>query len=530
MSLLRHGRVVLVLAGLLSAILPATVQAQDPPPATPIKHFIVMMQENHSFDNYFGQYPGVSLFSLAPGAADLEPGPVPNALHQAFRQHHRPLTAQARVEAGPAPEQWMVVDGNVKYAIKAENQALNVYSAADGIPPEECMEIDPKKPDPDSCIRPFHLDSTVLRTPPDPRRTFDLQYRGGEVDGFIDAFKKQGRDLRTAQTVMGYYTDAEVPFYWNLADQYVLFDNFFSSGNGGSVQNHLYWVAAAPGADDEQIPPEGWGDLPTIFDRLEAKNISWKFYVEDYDTTMNFRTPAGVGRTSQIVRAPLLAFARFVDTPELAGRIVDLSTYYDDLRKGTLPAVAYIVSAGASEQPPSPLHPGQRLVKNLLNALMKSTAWNNSAFVLSYDRAGGWYDHVKPPQVDAHGLGFRVPALLVSPYARQGHINSTPLDFTSLLRFIEDNYDLQPLTERDKNANSIVSAFDFQQPPRAPEIVPTARPTPPKPEPRRAAIYGAYSGALIVAGLIVAWAKLRTRRPRQRTLPPGPRLPQDDAA
>ena len=98
-----------------------------------------------------------------------------------------------------------------------------------------------------------------------------LQYRGGEMDGFIDAFKKQDRDLKTSQAVMGYYTDADIPFYWNLADQFVLFDHFFSSGHGGSVQNHLYWVAAAPGSAAEQIPPQGWGDLPTIFDRLEAK-------------------------------------------------------------------------------------------------------------------------------------------------------------------------------------------------------------------------------------------------------------------
>ena len=456
---LRHSRVVLALIGLLGAVLPTTTWANDPPPTTPIKHFIVMMQENHSFDNYFGLYPG-----------------------------------------------------------------------ANGIPQDACIPPDPDDPQ-SPCEKPFHLFSNVLRSPPDSRDTFDLQYRDGDMDGFIQAFLKQGRDLNSAQAVMGYYTDADVPFYWNLADQYVLFDNFFSSGKGGSVQNHLYWVAAAPGTDDEQIPVEGWGDLPTIFDRLDAAKISWKFYVEDYDTTMNFRTPAGVGRTSQIVRVPLLAFARYVDKEDyIKQHVVDLSQYYQDLRDGALPAVAYIVSAGSSEQPPSPLHPGQRLVKNLLNALMESTAWSSSAFVLTYDQSGGWYDHVEPPQVDDYGPGFRVPALLVSPYARQGRIDSTQLDFTSLLRFIEDNYKLDSLTERDQNAKSIAPAFNFTQAPRAPKIVPTARPTPPKSEPRRIAIYGAYSGALIVAGLIVAWAKLRTRRPRQRPLPPGPRLPQDDAA
>jgi phospholipase C len=161
---------------------------------------------------------------------------------------------------------------------------------------------------------------------------------------------------------------------------------------------------------------------------------------------------------------------------------------------------------------------------------MQSAAWDSSAFVLTYDQSGGWYDHVPPPRVDAHGYGFRVPALLVSPYARAGHIDRTQLDFTSLLRFIEDNYGLAPLTERDAKANSIAPAFDFISPPRAPEIIPTARPAPPRPEPRRIAIYGAYSGALIIAGLIVAWAKLRTRRPGQRPVPPGPRTRQDGVA
>jgi phospholipase C len=460
MSRFRYRGLILALIGLLGVILPPATrvagQAAAPAPKTPIKHLIMMMQENHSFDNYFGTYPG-----------------------------------------------------------------------ADGIPANTCMPFDPTGEQSTTCVRPYHLDNPALRVPANSSRTFARQYNGGQMDGFISALRQAGRDT---PAVMGYFTDDDVPFYWNLADQYVLFDRFFSAGNGGSVQNHLYWVAASPGGADEQIPTEGWGDLPTIFDRLEAQGISWKFYVEDYDAEMTFERPAGVGRTSQVVRVPLLAFARYVHDPAMMSHIADLNTYYDDLRKGTLPAVSYVVAAGSSEQPPAPLHAGQRLVKGLLNALMQSTAWDSSAFVLTYDQSGGWYDHVAPPRVDANGYGFRVPALLVSPYARAGQVDHTQLDVTSLLRFIEDNYGLPSLTARDAQAQSILGAFDFSQPPRPPVIVAMTRPAPPAPEPRRAAIFGMYGGALLGATLIIAWAALRTRRPRRRIAVRAPRPSQDGAA
>ncbi len=118
---------------------------------------------------------------------------------------------------------------------------------------------------------------------------------------------------------------------------------------------------------------------------------------------------------SQVIWVPLLNFDRFIDDPTLASHIVDLSQYYVDLRKGTLPAVSYIVPSGTSEHPPEYPATGERQVKNLVQELMRSSVWNSSAFMLLYDDWGGWYDHVVPPQVDAYGYGLRVPALLVSP-------------------------------------------------------------------------------------------------------------------
>ncbi len=137
---------------------------------------------------------------------------------------------------------------------------------------------------------------------------------------------------------------------------------------------------------------------------------------------------------------------------------------------------------------------------------MRSSAWDSSAFMVTYDDWGGWYDHVLPPQVDEHGYGMRVPAFMVSPYAKRGHIDSTILDFTSILKFIEDNWNIEPLAERDANANSFITAFDFAQPPREPAFLPFERVIPEqRTEPRRIVIYAAYGGALLLAAFLFIW-------------------------
>ena len=140
---------------------------------------------------------------------------------------------------------------------------------------------------------------------------------------------------------------------------------------------------------------------------------------------------------------------------------------------------------------------------------MRSDAWGTSALMVTYDDWGGWYDHVSPPVVDEHGYGFRVPAFLVGGYARHGHIESTTLDYTSILRFIEDNWNLEPLAERDRNAASIAGAFDFTRPPRRPEFISFERsPLGSTAEPRREILYAAYGAALAIGLLAIAYAAL----------------------
>jgi phospholipase C len=134
---------------------------------------------------------------------------------------------------------------------------------------------------------------------------------------------------------------------------------FFATARYGNRTNRSFWVSAAPEPPGGETRPGGYGDGPTIFDRLEAAGVSWKFYVEDYNPAETFRAASPMDPASQTVRVPLLNYPRFVDRPELREHIVDLSQYYRDLVQGTLPAVAYISSSGSSEVPPARSQPAR---------------------------------------------------------------------------------------------------------------------------------------------------------------------------
>jgi phospholipase C len=279
----------------------------------------------------------------------------------------------------------------------------------------------------------------------------------------------------------------------------------------------MYWVSGTSGGARSESVPTGGFDLPTIFDRLEERGVSWKFYVQNYDSEITFRNPGLGERSSQVLSVPLLGFRRFLDTPRLRRKIVDLDRYFEDLQQGTLPSVAYIVPSGPSEHPPGRIQAGQRFVRSLITALKRSSYWKSSAFMWTYDHWGGWYDHVRPPRVDASGYGFRVPALLVSPYAKRGHVDSTTLDFTSILKFIERNWRLRPLASRDRRAKTFTSAFDFEAQPRPPRLLSLDRASAGRAkEPRRPVIYAAYSLALVVAGLTVTMALRPSSRRRRK--------------
>lgn len=384
---------------------------------------------------------------------------------------------------------------------------FGTYPGAQGIPADACQALILNRPQ-SGCVRPFPLHGTTPAPLEPGASVINAQLDDGKLDAFVAAYAAQGRDGTAA---MGYYDQRDLPYYWNLARRYVLFDDFFAPVPFGYRTNRAYWVAAArepAGAD--RVSANGYGDQLTIFDRLEAAGVSWKFYVQDYQPAETFRTRTASDPATQTVRVPLLNYPRFVDDPGLRGHIVDLDQYYRDLAGGTLPAVAYVASSGSSERSARSIAAGQNLVRSMVTQLMVSRFWSSSALMVSYDGSGGWYDHVVPPL----GLGLRVPALLVSPYARHGQVNHTQLDHTSALAFIERNWRVAPLTARDAAANNLLGAFDFTAPPRGAEIVSMTEPTEHAPLVRVGLIYGWYGGAAVLAlALIVtaAWVSARRR-------------------
>jgi phospholipase C len=432
-------RCAIALAALTAAFAaPASVAARTVP-TTPIRHIVVLMQENHSFDNYFGTYPGA------------DGPPAGTCLPKSF-----------------------------------QNSALG-------------------------CSSPAHVGGHAVLGLGNNPALFAAQLHGGKMDGFAAAYRV-GRGLAGLPRPLGYYDARDLPYAWNLAARYVLFDHFFSSAGGGSVWNHMFAISATPGnRAADQLPPGGFPDTPTIFDRLESAGIPWRYYVNDYDPTYTIASPGRGARTSQLLQVPLLAMPRFVQSPQLASNIVDMKQFFQDAQAGRLPAVSYIAPGGVSEHPPGKLVAGQTFVRSVVNELMRSPDWKSTAFVLTYDSWGGWYDHVRPPVVDRYGYGFRVPTLLVSPYAKPGAIDHQTLDFTSILRFIEDNWRLAPLASRDANARSIASAFDFSAPPRAPAFVSMTRTLPPAATAHTRVVYWAYGGAVMLALVLIA-AALATRR------------------
>jgi phospholipase C len=433
-----------LLSLLVSGMGTVDAAAREPSAArTPIQHFIVLMQQNHTFDNYFGTFPG-----------------------------------------------------------------------ADGIPPYTCMPSNFSDERTNTCVKPFHIENYPVIDMPHNSNVFESDYNGGKMDGFVRSIRSFNLDGSLA---MAYYDYRDISYYWGLAKQYVLFDRYFSSAHAGSVPNRMFWIAGQPGTMNNNIPADGFGDMQTIFDRLEAQGISWKFYVANYDPNLTYRSIASLTYLPpQVQWVPVLSFARFIDDPKYSSHIVDLSQYYKDVQNNTLPAVAYVtLQGGISEHPTTDIRQGVRVVKSMIQALMESDSWWSSAFLITYDEGGSWYDHVAPPQVDDYGYGFRVPALLISPYARQGYVDHTVLDHTSSLKFIEQNWGVPPLSTRDAAADSFIWAFDFSEA-RSPVFIPFTSEAPvPTKEASRPAIYLSYGSGLVFAAIMITFAALREPRRRR---------------
>ena len=400
----------LVLSLALSISANAGAAAQSPVPAgmEKVQHVVWIIQENRSFDHYFGTFPG-----------------------------------------------------------------------AEGIPPDTCLDVLPGSA---RCVKPFHM--------PTPMPACDLAheweiaqaaYDHGAMDGFVWA---EGSSF-----TMGYLDGSDIPNYWDYARHYALADRFFSSLTGPSMPNHLYTVAAQSGglitnvcSRDHELEelerdtddPDGFS-FASMVNLLIHGDISWKYYVETPKVTPKVDDPCHVyyPQPQQLgLWNPLPGFKSVRDDPKLMSHLVNLTEYQQDLEKGTLPQVSWIIpDFQDSEHPPEPVDQGMWYVTNLVNELMKSPYWASSVVFLTWDDYGGFYDHVPPPQVDAFGYGPRVPLLIISPYAKPGYITHQTGDFTSLLRFIEERFQLRYLTARDHFASDMTDAFDFSQAPNQPLVI-----------------------------------------------------------
>ena len=334
--------------------------------------------------------------------------------------------------------------------------------------------------------RPLRI-GTDQRVPGDIPHCYNcsiVAWNGGQMDQF-----DQGPLGDWAYT---YLTQDMLPNYWHWAEHNVLFDNFFAAAQGPSFPNHLYTIAAQSGGakdnprrkgffsntfgcdapdqqlvevfdsegDSEFVPP--CFDFLTEGDLLNRADILWAHY-------------SATEKQRGYIWSAYSAIRRYREDPELWARHMrPVDRVLDDIAAGALPPVSWITPRfELSEHPEYNFCHGENWSTEVINAIMESPIWKETAIFLVWDDYGGFYDHVPPPQVDEFGFGFRVPMMVISPYARQGVVSSELGELSSVLRFMEDNYYLDRyLTDRDRNATPLLSAFDFEQEPREPDPLP----------------------------------------------------------
>src|SRR5438445_244633 len=275
-------------------------------------------------------------------------------------------------------------------------------------------------------------------------------YDGGKNDLFAAVAEPLEPDLGNIS--VGYYDYRQLAYYWSFANNFTLADRYFSSMLGPTDPNRLYSIAGDAGGLWTN-PIGGWGvDVPTIFDQLAGRGISWRYY----GTTNGFET------------AVPLQLPHIAANPALSSNVVQLATIGSDIAYGNLPSVTFIDPNGflpsdieIDEHPPGDVTVGVAWTAGLIKSIMASPVWPSCALFLTWDESGGFYDHVPPPQVDEWGYGFRVPMIVVSPFAKRGFIDHDIMDHTSILKFIARNWSLPPLTPREANATDMMSAFAF---------------------------------------------------------------------
>jgi phospholipase C len=414
-----------------------------------IRHIVIIMQENRSFDNYFGTYPG-----------------------------------------------------------------------ADGIPlrhgqPAVCIP-DPRR---HRCVKPYHDRRDYNYGGPHDAKADLADINRGKMNGFIAEQEKAMAachcgTVTPPNDVVGYHTGKEIPNYWTYARDFVLQDHMFEANASWSLVSHLYLVSLwsayckrhAPSSCRSALQTPGnpprWGPHPAskppiyawtdLTYLLHKHHISWRYYIFkgtepdcESDTSLPCR-PATQGPKTSAVWNPL----RYFDTVRRDRELNDIQSvkhFFVAAGRGTLPAVSWIMpNQQVSEHPFTLISRGQTYVTGLINTIMESPEWKSTAIFLTWDDWGGFYDHVRPPQVDKLGYGLQVPALVISPYARHGYIDHHTLSFDAYAKFIEDDFlrgqrlnprkdgrhDPRPDVRENVLPLDLARDFNFSQRPRKPVILP----------------------------------------------------------
>jgi phospholipase C len=438
----------------------ASVSAADAPSLAgihKIRHVIVIMQENRSFDNYFGTYPGADGLPTKQGRFVAC---VPDAIrHVCVRPYH---DHTVRDSGGPHEHMNAVRDVNGSQMNGFINQARR------------------------------GLTNGCKAQPDAPQCTWGLP-----------------------SDVMGYHDHHEIRNYWAYARNFVLQDHMFEPTTSWSLPAHLFGVSewsarcSKPGdpmscvnaVENPPSPPHepqnptnrkpdyAWTDLTYL---LHKRRVSWRYYVFTGSQPDCEEDEMICGSIPQRAKTPgiwnPLPWFSTVRQDRQLRNIVSMKYFFRAARNGKLPAVSWLVPSNpVSEHPPSSITAGQAYVTSAINAVMKSPDWRSTAIFLTWDDWGGFYDHVVPPKVDVNGYGLRVPGLVISPYARRGFIDHQVLSFDAYIKFIEDDFlggrRLDPATDgrpdprpsvRENMAilGSVARDFNFKQKPRRPMLLP----------------------------------------------------------
>lgn len=461
-----------------------------------INHIIVIYQENWSFDALYGKFPGANGLQGATAAT------LAQVYCQSGTTTYVPLAALPAAFTTPPGAngcQWNGASGTVDARIPA------------GLPvaPYDLSKYVATTADTGDIIHRFwheqlQIDNGVLETPG----------AGGaySMDKSVAWSDNQG-------LTFSYYDASTLP-EGQLAQQYTMADNFFQSAYGGSYLNHQWlvcactpqWQQALPASNPNalsswnattktlndgfltNIPIGGGGAIygvntmytansphpatapadqlalpytnPTIGDRLTDAStpISWKWYSGGWDAAIA-GTPDPL---FQFHHQPFAYYQRWgIDgSANKVAHLQDETKFLSDLQGGTLPSVAFVKPLGTNNEHPgyTDLATGQAHVQSLVQAVKASPYWKDSVIIITYDENGGRWDHVSPPATtDGWGPGHRVPAIVISPFARRSFVDHTKYETVSILKLIESRWNLQPLGPRDTAANNLLNAFDFSQ-------------------------------------------------------------------